>query len=113
MWFYSLPIHDALCHPAEKLYGDYLGAVKFGNIFSLDAGPDYAGRLREIDVQTLGKVGQMIRDHAPDPSMPPPQALSPPPQLVPAKIETTPIKAFCVGLIRSDHEFPRTSQGGV
>ena len=20
MWFYSLPIHDKLCHPAEKLY---------------------------------------------------------------------------------------------
>ena len=63
MWFYSLPIHDALCHPAEKLYRDYLGAVKFGNIFSLDVGPDYAGRLREIDVQTLRKVGEMIRSH--------------------------------------------------
>ena len=50
MWFYSLPIHEAFCHPAEKLYRDYLGAVKFGNIFSLDVGPDYAGRLREVDV---------------------------------------------------------------
>ena len=61
MWFYSLPMHDGLCHPAEKLYSDYLGAVKYGNIFSLDVGPDYAGRLREIDVQTLRKVGQLIR----------------------------------------------------
>ncbi|NLY01298.1 MAG: alpha-L-fucosidase [Rhodopirellula sp.] len=61
MWFYSLPIHDALCHTAEKLYGDYLGAVKFGNIFSLDVGPDYSGRLRQIDVETLGQVAEMIR----------------------------------------------------
>ena len=68
MWFYSLPNHDALCLPAEKLYRDYLGAVKYGNIFSLDVGPDYAGRLREIDVQTLRKVGEMIRSNASDPS---------------------------------------------
>jgi len=67
MWFYSLPVHDALCHSAEKIYRDYQGAVKFGNIFSLDIGPDYAGRLREIDVQTLRRVGQMIRDQAPGP----------------------------------------------
>lgn len=66
MWFYSLPIHDGLCHPAEKLYGDYQGAVRYGNIFSLDVGPDYAGRLRDIDVQTLREVGQMIRGQAPD-----------------------------------------------
>jgi alpha-L-fucosidase len=26
-WFYSLPEHDGLCHPAEKTYQDYLGAV--------------------------------------------------------------------------------------
>jgi alpha-L-fucosidase len=68
MWFYSLPIHDALCHPAAKLYHDYLGAVKFGNIFSLDVGPDYAGRLRAVDAQTLRRVGEMIRRQAPDPS---------------------------------------------
>ena len=61
MWFYSLPKHDKLCLPAEKIYADYLGAVKYGNIFSLDVGPDYAGKLREIDVQTLRKVGQYIR----------------------------------------------------
>ena len=64
MWFYSLPEHDNLCHPAEKLYADYLGAVKHRNIFSINIGPNYEGRLREIDVQTLRKVGQMIRDGA-------------------------------------------------
>jgi alpha-L-fucosidase len=61
MWFYSLPIHDGLCLPAEKLYQDYLGAVKHGNIFSIDVGPDFSGRLRKIDVETLQKVGRMIR----------------------------------------------------
>jgi alpha-L-fucosidase len=71
MWFYSLPVHDALCLPAARLYSDYLGAVKYGNIFSLDVGPDYAGRLRAIDVQTLRQVGQMIRDAAPQPSVGP------------------------------------------
>ena len=62
MWFYSLPRHDPLCLPAEKLYRDYLGAVKFGNIFSLDVGPDYDGRLRKIDVETLQAVGRMIHN---------------------------------------------------
>lgn len=66
MWFYSLPIHDSLCLPATKLYHDYLGAVKFGNIFSLDVGPDYAGKLREIDVKTLREVGKLIRSGAPE-----------------------------------------------
>ena len=61
MWFYSLPQHDQLCLPAEKLYRDYLDAVKYGNIFSIDVGPDYQGRLRKIDVETLRKVGGMIR----------------------------------------------------
>jgi len=65
MWFYSLPGHDGLCHPPEKLYRDYLGAVQHGNIFSVDVGPDYAGRLREIDVRTLRKVGEMIRTPPP------------------------------------------------
>ena len=64
MWFYSLPEHDNLCLPAEKLYSDYLGAVKYGNLFSLDVGPDYAGKLREVDVITLLKVGEMIRNHS-------------------------------------------------
>jgi alpha-L-fucosidase len=69
MWFYSLPRHDALCHPAEKIYADYLGAVRHGNIFSLDVGPDYQGRLRDIDVQTLARVGRMIREKAPMPDL--------------------------------------------
>jgi alpha-L-fucosidase len=69
MWFYSLPKHDELCLSAQKLYKDYLGAVKYGNIFSLDVGPDYQGRLRKIDVETLQKVGQMIRN--PPPPSPP------------------------------------------
>ena len=61
-WFYSLPKHDNLCHPAEKLYNDYVGAVKYGNIFSINVGPNYKGRLRDIDVKTLLKVGAMIRE---------------------------------------------------
>jgi|GEM_PF-1360972 len=69
MWFYSLPEHGQLCLPAEKLYADYLGAVKYGNLFALDVGPDYSGRLREIDVQTLRKVGQYIRSEI---KLPPP-----------------------------------------
>jgi alpha-L-fucosidase len=68
MWFYSLPEHDKLCLPAAKIYSDYLGAVKYGNIFSLDIGPDYNGKLRDIDVQTLRKVGEMIRTKAPEPA---------------------------------------------
>ena len=70
MWFYSLPIHDQLCMPADKIYADYLGAVKFGNIFSLDVGPDYAGKLRDIDVQTLRTVGQYIRGELIPPAAP-------------------------------------------
>ena len=65
MWFYSLPEHDRLCLPPEKLYRDYLGAVQYGNIFSIDVGPDYAGKLRAVDVQTLRKVGEMIRTPPP------------------------------------------------
>lgn len=67
MWFYSLPKHEHLVHPPQKLYRDYLGAVKFGNIFSLNVGPDYRGRLRDIDVATLRGVGAMIRANAPLP----------------------------------------------
>jgi len=68
-WFYSLPQHDNLCLPAEQLYKDYLGAVKYGNIFSLDVGPDRNGKLRNIDVETLRKVGALIKN--PPPSPPP------------------------------------------
>ena len=77
-WFYSLPTHDNLCFPAGKLYQDYLGAVKYGNIFSIDVGPDYQGKLRDIDVATLRKVGEMIRSEV---SLPAP---------------AEPIRAFCV-----------------
>ena len=62
MWFYSLPKHDHLCKSAEEIYGDYLGAKEHGNIFSLDVGPNYEGRLRDIDVETLAKVGEYIRE---------------------------------------------------
>jgi alpha-L-fucosidase len=59
-WFYSLPKHDNLCHPAEKIFNDYKGAVKYENIFSINVGPNYEGKLREIDVQTLKQVGEWI-----------------------------------------------------
>ncbi|MEI6605118.1 MAG: alpha-L-fucosidase [Verrucomicrobiota bacterium] len=65
-WFYSLPKHDALCRPADQIFRDYLGAVKYGNVFSLDLGPNYEGKLRDIDVQTLRQVGEMIK-HRPAP----------------------------------------------
>jgi len=61
-WFYSLPEHDKLCFPADKLHLDYASAVKCGNIFSIDVGPDYSGKLRPIDVETLRKVGAMIKN---------------------------------------------------
>jgi alpha-L-fucosidase len=60
-WFYSLPKHEHLARSAEKIYADYLGALEHGNIFSINVGPGYDGRLREIDVETLQKVGEMIR----------------------------------------------------
>lgn len=63
MWFYSLPEHDNLCKSAEVLYEDYVGAVKYGNIFSIDVGPNYEGKLRDIDVATLTGVGEMIRQN--------------------------------------------------
>lgn len=62
MWFYSHPDNEGLCHSAKKLYRDVLGAVEYGNIFSLDVGPNYEGKLRDIDVKTLRAVGEMIRN---------------------------------------------------
>ena len=59
-WFYSLPEHDHLCKPAEDLFRDYQGAVKYGNIFSLNVGPNYNGEIRKVDVQTLKQVGKLI-----------------------------------------------------
>lgn len=70
MWFYSLPKHDNLCLPAENIYKDYLGAVKYGNIFSSDVGPDYSGRIRDIDLKTLRQVGQYIRGEIKPPAAP-------------------------------------------
>lgn len=61
-WFYSLPEHDSLCNEPEKIFRDCLGAEKYGNIFDIDVGPDYAGRIREIDVRTLTTVGEWIRN---------------------------------------------------
>ncbi|WP_293740143.1 alpha-L-fucosidase [Parabacteroides sp. ASD2025] len=62
-WFYSLPKHDGLCHSADKLFEDYKGAVKYGNIFSVNIGPDYKGKIRDIDVKTLKEVGRLVKQH--------------------------------------------------
>jgi alpha-L-fucosidase len=75
MWFYSHPDNEGVCYTPEKLYKDYLGAVKYGNVFALDVGPNYEGKLRDIDVKTLRAVGDMIRSGATLPE---------------------PIRAFCV-----------------
>jgi len=60
-WFFSLEKHNGLCHTPQKIFDDYQGAVEFGNIFSLDVGPDYQGRLRDIDAKTLKEVGALIK----------------------------------------------------
>ena len=67
-WFFNIahPEHPNL--PATKIYADYCGAVKYGNIFSLDVGPNLAGKLRDMDVQTLRQVGEMIKNPPPAPS---------------------------------------------
>ena len=52
---------DQWCHPASKVYQDYTGAMEHGNIFSINIGPNYAGKIRDIDVKTLKQVGEMIR----------------------------------------------------
>ena len=59
-WFYSLPEHDQLCKPAEDLFKDYQGAIQYGNIFSINVGPDYKGEIRKIDSKTLRQVGKLI-----------------------------------------------------
>ncbi len=66
MWFYSLPRHDNLCHPAGKLYKDYQAALKYGNLFSINIGPNYAGKIRDIDVKTLKEVGELINKDGKD-----------------------------------------------
>jgi len=35
--------------------------MKYDNIFSINIGPDYQGRIRDIDVKTLQKVGELIK----------------------------------------------------
>ncbi len=61
-WFYSLPENDQRAASAEKIFADYQDAGKHRNLFALDVGPDRSGRLRKIDVETLAKVGAMIRN---------------------------------------------------
>ena len=66
-WFYSKGSDEAATVPADQLYQHYLGALKYGNIFSLDVGPNHNGKLRELDVATLRKVGEMIKNPPPVP----------------------------------------------
>lgn len=61
IWFYSLPKHDNLKGDAQKVYKDYLDAGKYGNIFSLNIGPNYEGKLRKVDIEVLKEVGVLIR----------------------------------------------------
>jgi alpha-L-fucosidase len=44
-----------------------LGAIEYGNIFSINVGPNYEGRIRDIDVLTLGEVGELIRKNLTQP----------------------------------------------
>lgn len=60
-WFYTSPVNDAVSRSAEEIYEDYKGTLKYGNLFSLDVGPGRDGKLREIDIKTLTRVGEMIR----------------------------------------------------
>jgi alpha-L-fucosidase len=62
-WFFTNPDNDKHVRSPWELFGLYLGAVKHGNIFSLDVGPDRAGRLRAIDERTLQETGRLIRDY--------------------------------------------------
>lgn len=44
------------------IFKDHQGAI-YENIFSLNIGPDYEGKTREIDVKILAKVDEMIRSN--------------------------------------------------
>jgi len=57
--FHPLPRHDNLCHPASRVFKGYQGAT--GHIFSINIGPNCAGKIRNIDVKTLKQVGEMMR----------------------------------------------------
>lgn len=61
-WFYTNPDNDGIALPAEQIFQLYRDGVKHGNIFSLDVGPNRAGKLRDIDVKTLKEVGRRIRE---------------------------------------------------
>jgi len=61
-WFYTNPDNDGVVLPAEQIVQLYRDGVKHGNIFSLDVGPNRAGKLRDIDVKTLKEVGRRIRE---------------------------------------------------
>ena len=87
MWFYSLPKHDNLCHPASKVFKDYQDAMKYGNIFSINIGPNYAGKIRDIDVKTLKQVGEMIRAE---------NSAQPKAKFDDAPAEVKDIKAYCL-----------------
>lgn len=60
-WFYTDPANDNQALPADKVLELYNRAVRCGNIFSLDVGPDRTGHLRSIDVRTLQDVGRKIK----------------------------------------------------
>ena len=60
-WFFNIVNPEQPNVPVKKIYEDYLGAVKYGNIFSIDVGPNLEGKLREIDVKALQQVGRWIR----------------------------------------------------
>lgn len=60
-WFYTKPEWDDCVMPAEKIAETYREAVRYGNLFSIDVGPNRDGRLREIDENTLLRVGELIR----------------------------------------------------
>ncbi len=62
--YFYLFVFEDLVHPPEKLYEDYLGAQKFENIFSINIGPNYEGKIRDVDVKTLKQVGEMIRNRS-------------------------------------------------
>ncbi len=64
-WFYTNPKNDRQALSPWTLLGLYLGAARYGNLFSLDVGPDRSGRLRAIDERTLIKTGQLIPQFAP------------------------------------------------
>jgi alpha-L-fucosidase len=69
-WFYTMPEWDGKAIPVETIYNDYLGAVKYGNVFALDVAPDRAGRIRNIDVERLSTVGKLIRGEIKLPAKP-------------------------------------------